>query len=154
MIPTSSNSPQSWHPIFSPYIFWNLIICWPRQRQTTKSKRPSLHSLITLLKRSHEFAWIGERSWDFVDHTPGQDLEWSSLPPSKPYKLMQPPPYSFIALLTIFQDKIQSTSLLSRIDRINNLIVPCCLTWKAASNQSTLAMGDRFLLFIQTLKNA
>ena len=43
-----------------------------------------LYSLITLLKRSHEYAWIGERSRDFADHTPGQDLKWSSLLPSKP----------------------------------------------------------------------
>ena len=75
MIPTSSNSPQSWHPIFSPYIFWNLIICWPRQRQTTKSKRPSLHSLITLLKRSHDYDWIVESTRDFADTTYGQDLK-------------------------------------------------------------------------------
>ena len=34
--------------------------------------------------RSHEYAWIGERSRDFADHTPGQDLKWSSLLPSKP----------------------------------------------------------------------
>merc|ERR1719222_670345 len=29
-------------------------------------KRPSLNSLITLLKRSHEYARIGERSRDFA----------------------------------------------------------------------------------------
>ena len=29
-------------------------------------------------------ACIGERSRDFADHTPGQDLKWSSLLPSKP----------------------------------------------------------------------
>ena len=75
MIPTSSNSPQSWHPIFSPYIFWTLIICWPRQRQTTKSKRPSLHSLITLLKRSHDYDWIVESTRDFAYTTYGQDLK-------------------------------------------------------------------------------
>ena len=48
------------------------------------TKRPSLHSLITLLKRSHEYGWIAERSRDFADLAPGQDLRSRKGTPNLP----------------------------------------------------------------------
>ena len=66
-----------WEPFSSIQTICNQceVIVWMAVHDLN-SKLQSLHSLITLLKRSHEYVWIGERSRNFADLTPWQDPKW------------------------------------------------------------------------------